>query len=423
MKKPRYNLKNYSEKESLIIMFFHFKGIKHVLSTGLKINPKYWNRVQMRVRDSQDLSDGFRINETLEKLESFAISIARKFELSGGKLTRIEFKRAMTLCITGTDPDESQTDFTGFLNKFINERSLNPKYAPGSVEVYKTAQKHLYNYVKGKRIDFNDLSIDFFKGLTNYLYRLDFSDNHVNKILGTIRTILNEATELGMNKNQMYKSRKIAVGKTETDNVYLTETDLMLLATLDLTARPGLDRVRDLFLIASYTGLRFSDFAKLKTENIQMVGDSQVFNILTTKTKDRLIIPIHPVVAAVLRKYNYDLPEAISNQRMNDSLKEVCKLAGLVNHFTKRRYRGGKVMEEVFQKWELVSSHTGRRSFATNAYKAGVPMLSIMRITGHKKPETFLKYIKFDNTENAIILANHPFFSEKGGQKLLSTSH
>jgi len=247
----------------------------------------------------------------------------------------------------------------------------------------------------------------------NYLYGKNFSDNYIHKILTTIRTMLNDATDRGLNENLAYKSKKVSVAKTEADNVYLNEVELDILHSYPLIQGSRLDKVRDLFLISTYTGLRFSDFTHLKVQNVQVVEGVDVFNITIRKMKDRLIIPIHPVVKSILRKWNDVLPEPISNQRMNDYLKELCELAGIDGVEIKREHRGGKMYEVPYLKYQLISSHTGRRSFATNAYKAGVPMLSIMRITGHSQPETFLKYIKFDNTENALLMAKHPFFQSR----------
>lgn len=410
MNKPRFNLKNKDDKESLIVLVFRLRGERYVYSTGMKVPPKFWNDKAMRVRASQEYLDFEYMNKQLERVEAATITISRKYESQGSILTQMAFKGEMDAILTGQQKTGSVKDFTSFLNEFIEDRGTSPKYSQGSIEVYNTARKHIVKFVKSRPIKYEDLSIEFFKDFIRFLYKQDFSDNHVNKILSTIRTVLNEATERGLNKNLAYKSRKISVGKTETDNVYLTEDDLSKLVRLDLNARPSLDRVRDLFVIGAYTGLRFSDFTNLKPENLQMLGANPTFNVLTKKTKDRLVIPVHPLVKNVLEKYAFTLPDPISNQKMNDALKEICKIAGLDKVVTKRHYKGGAVYEEKYLKWQLVSSHTGRRSFATNTYKAGVPMLSIMRITGHKKPETFLKYIKFDNTENAILMANHPFF-------------
>ncbi len=411
MNQPRFNLKNKLEKETLILLICRFKGERFLFSTGMKVSPKQWNDRTMRVRSNQEYIDHIHINQGLDTLQAAATKLLQKHASERSALTQMSFKDELEAILSGGHGRKGQTDFLAFFNQLIDERKQSPKYSSGSIEVYENARNHMKRYAKGKKLHFQDLTVSFLKGFVTYLFKEDFMDNHINKIIGTIRMVLNEATELRLNSLMDYKSRKISVPKTETDNVYLTITDLGKLSELDLSSKPGKEKVRDLFLIAAYTGLRYSDFSKLRREYIQEVEGKRFFNILLEKTETRVWIPIHPIVETILAKYAYNLPQAISNQKTNDHLKLICKEAGLSDVFTKRVYRGGILQEEVYEKWEMVSTHTGRRSFATNAYIAGVPIANIMRITGHKKVETFLKYIKFDNLESAFIVSAHPFFA------------
>ena len=115
-------------------------------------------------------------------------------------------------------------------------------------------------------------------------------------------------------------------------------------------------------------------------------------------------IPLHPVVMDVLEKYNFNLPEPITNQRFNEYIKEACKAAMINSVETMTRTVGGKLVTEKFEKWEHVSSHTGRRSFCTNMYKRGVPTITIMAISGHTTETLFLKYIKVKQSEHAELM-------------------
>ena len=107
-----------------------------------------------------------------------------------------------------------------------------------------------------------------------------------------------------------------------------------------------------------------------------------------------MTIPLHPVVSEILEKYEYQMPDIISNQKFNDYIKEVGKLAGINDNEVITKTIGGKLTSESLPKYELISSHTGRRSFCTNMYKRGLPTLMIMSISGHKNEKSFLKYIK-----------------------------
>jgi integrase len=136
-----------------------------------------------------------------------------------------------------------------------------------------------------------------------------------------------------------------------------------------------------------------------------------VVKIATKKTGEVVIIPLKGYVREILKKYEGKAPEPISNQKMNEYLKELGQLAEVEEDIIITRTIGGKRQSETFKKWELITTHTARRSFATNAYLLNVPTISIMKITGHRTEKSFLKYIKISQEDNANKLVNHPFFT------------
>jgi integrase len=212
----------------------------------------------------------------------------------------------------------------------------------------------------------------------------EFSVNYFGSIIKCLKVFLNEATERGVNSNLAYKSRKFITTEEEVDNIYLSEKDLSEIAKLkDLDL--SLERTRDLFLIGAYTGLRFSDLVQVKKEKIK----GNILKLRQTKTGGEVVIPLKKEVLTILKKY--DVLPVQANVKMNLNLKDIAKAA--------------KIKE-----WQRVSTHTARRSFATNAYLAGVPVIGIMKITGHQTQKNFLRYIKITNQENATTLLSHPFF-------------
>jgi len=170
-----------------------------------------------------------------------------------------------------------------------------------------------------------------------------------------------------------------------------------------------LARVRDLFLIGCYTGLRFSDLSKLNKDNITV---DNTINITTLKTNQKVIVPIHPITKQIFEKYNYQLPREISNQKFNEYLKDVAKIAGIKELITTESTVGGFKVSHTTEKYNLVTSHTARRSMATNAFLMDMPSISIMKITGHKTESAFMRYIKMSAKDNAIKMQSHPFFNK-----------
>ena len=160
-----------------------------------------------------------------------------------------------------------------------------------------------------------------------------------------------------------------------------------------------MDKVRDLFIIGCNTGLRFSDYTTIQPDDIQ--GDR--LRIVTQKTNAKVIIPLMPDAKAILQKYNFQLPKAISNQKFNENLKKIAEEAGLKENVITHITKGGVNESKKQFKYELCTSHVARRSFATNYYKMGVDTLQIMAITGHKTEKDFLKYIKVTGEEKADL--------------------
>jgi site-specific recombinase XerD len=231
------------------------------------------------------------------------------------------------------------------------------------------------------------------------------STNSISKVIKNIKMWMASAYEEGLHTNTTYASRMFKKPSEDAENIYLSEEELLKIRYTTLPSQ-ALENVRDIFLLACYTGVRSQDYHKLNN-NSRIQGN--MLKVRTEKTDEEVIIPLHPVAESILEKYN-GRPRIISNQKFNTYIKDVCKLAGIVEDTTLTRTVGGKRIATTKPKYDCVSSHTARRSFATNAYKAGVPTLAIMAITGHRTEKVFLKYVKVTKQEHALLSSVHPFF-------------
>lgn len=164
--------------------------------------------------------------------------------------------------------------------------------------------------------------------------------------------------------------------------------------------------VRDLFVVACMTALRFSDFSRLKEENFI----DNMIQIKTQKTGALVIIPQSKYVRSLLRKYNFQLPKCPCIQHFNKVIKTVCRKAGICQPVPYERTIGLERISKMVPKYERIGSHSGRRSAATNMFLAGIPAIRIMKLTGHKTEEAFMRYIGLSKEENAAILAGNMFF-------------
>ncbi|MBM2813809.1 MAG: integrase family protein [Ignavibacteria bacterium] len=169
----------------------------------------------------------------------------------------------------------------------------------------------------------------------------------------------------------------------------------MRLYNLDLSANKALERVRDVFCFGCFTGQRFSDISKLKRDDIR---DGQWY-LRTAKTKDPLEIPLNAFSEAIINKYlsNDEPLPVISNQKTNEHLKNLCQIARINDKRKITKYRGAEKIEEIFFKYELISTHTARRTFVTLSLEKGMRPETVMAITGHKDYKTFDKYVKISS--------------------------
>jgi integrase len=230
---------------------------------------------------------------------------------------------------------------------------------------------------------------------TPKLFKQPFTQNSVGKHIKILKVMLNEA------KNNDSDTSKFYVYTEDVDNVYLNEGELKQLKDYDFCAIPYLERVRDWFLLLAWTGSRFSDLEKIDKSNIK----NGMITYRQKKTNTSVTIPLHPIVNEILQKYNYQMPEVITNQRFNEYIKEVCKAAKIDSMESFTRTVGGKLVTETMPKYELVSSHTCRRSFCTNMYLRGLDTLMIRSISGHRTEKSFLKYIKVSQHQHAEMMA------------------
>lgn len=327
--------------------------------------------------------------------------------------------------------DEKPSTLFQYFDKFIKSAPQRKDKVTGrlisynNIQQYRATQKHLLAFAEIKRkkdFEFHQINQKFYADFIDYLQseipetdsngkimvddngnvkllKESFTANSVGKHIRVLKLVLNEATREGINTSMAYSNFHVLT--EETDTVYLNETELQKIKETDFSQIPYLDRVRDWFLLLAWTGCRFSDLEKMSKTDIK----NGFITFRQQKTNTKVTIPLHPVVLEIFTKYDFNLPAPISNQRFNEYIKEVVKLSGIDSMETITRTVGGTLQSESKPKYQLVSSHTGRRSFCTNMYKRGLPTLMIMSISGHKTEKSFLKYIKVKQEEHAEMMA------------------
>lgn len=386
---------------------------------GIKVLPKYWDNEKQRIKNVTALSDTKdKLNNKLSDFTSFIdkkVSEYGSYDLDELK----EFlKSSINIYLGKAEKIEVINTFYPFTKKFIEQSKNRVNETTGKKLSYRTLndydravtlikdfeKKHNYE------ISFESINLDFYYSFKTYLETLNFSVNTIGKYIKILKAFLNAATEQGINQNLSYKNKDFIKPTAKSDHIYLNVNELQQIINLNLSDNPVMDNARDLFIIGAYTGLRVSDFNGLTKENIKEYKGKRIFNITVQKTGKYLPIPLHPEVEKVLKKNNGNPPKKMKVQDINDELRNIGRKAKIKEIINVKSSKGGKLETKPILKYELIKSHTARRSFCTNAFIAGMSTLDIMAISGHTSERTFLNYIKISADERAIKIAENTFF-------------
>lgn len=422
MAKFNFYLKDKSAgKETPIHLYIRYEGKRLVYSTGKLIHPKFWNEETQQARQVKDFPNWKVFNNNLKNIQDSAFKIFEELCLKLGRIpTPAEIKTELDREIKDIDgilanEGEIKPTFMGLFKRFIDESENGIRLTTGgkrfdkrSIQKYNTVYAKLEEFGKKYRLAFETIDQNFYTKFVSFLNSGRYSLNNVGKYIQVVKTFLTYATENGYNTNMFFQSKQFKAHKVAGFSIYLNENEVNDIYELDLSSTPHLERVRDLFIVGCWTGLRFSDFTNIQPKNIE--GD--FLKITTYKTGEKVIIPIFRTVKEIMAKYKErypnSLPPAIANQKMNAYLKEIAKqVHSLKAPVDVEEIKGGLKVSTTKQKWELVTTHTARRSFATNVYKSGFPAISLMKITGHRTEKAFLLYIKVTPEENAQKLLEH----------------
>ena len=403
LNKSQNQKKTNSPESMLMLRYTHKKKVTY-FTTHKNIGDEYWDAKNQKVKRSYSGSDRFNIYLTTikQKVDDIVNGL-----LINGEDPTTTYVKSLYNETKLEQQKKTQYTFFEYAEHYV-EISKKSKSA-GTLKTYRTVLNQLIKYQQysGIQLDWHNIDIDFYYDFQEFYTGVQgFLNNGFGRVIKNIKVILNDATDKGYNTHLMYKNKNFKTVREEVNNIYLSEEELQRMTDLDLSYNRSLERVRDLFIVGCYTGLRFSDFSELKKEHI--VGNT--FKVKTIKTNEWVTIPLMSFVKDIMEKYKDNansLPKSCVNQTMNKHLKEIGRRAKINESFLKIRTKGRKRVEQRLNKYELITTHTARRSFATNMFKRGVPSRVIMKITGHKTERAFSTYIKVSQDENAEIMLRY----------------
>lgn len=404
-----YILKGKNNPTNIVCRFKPNQQIDFSCSTGIWINKEDWNIDKQRLKPKITSQNRDLINSKLKEMKGSIIDnwindSLKKVPVSNDWLKDIIYHFFGIAKIDETD----KIYFTDWVIKFIKE---SPKRLHKGEPIAERTIKHYettFNKIKAfekinkTKLRHEHVDLKFYRNFIDYCRTVEnLGNNTIGGYITNFKMWCKNIELEGLPINSQYKHSEFMALSNKTKDTYLNENEINAIFKHDFTENPRLDNTRDLFIIGLRTGLRISDFLRLKDINF-IKG---FIEIETAKTGERVVIPLHHQIHSILEKRNGALPNTISDQKFNLYIKEICQKVEInemtegakVNPETKRKETG------TFPKFELISSHTCRRSFASNLY-GKLPNMTIMAITGHQNESVFLKYIKITKNEHAEAL-------------------
>lgn len=387
-----------------------YEGQTVAFSVGFRINPERWSLEAQRCTagsyHGKRKVSALRINTRLQELEQIVTDMFREYEQKGC-LPEIEEFREEFNKRQGKDTSERKIDLFSAFDDFVKSEGKARQWTKASYQKFATLRRHLYEY--DSKLDFDKLNMEGLNELLFYFRDVCGERNStILKRVGFIKWFLRWADAHEYPVHPAYKGFSPRLKNAEKTVIFLDWDELM--QTYECELPPHLERVRDVFCFCCFTSLRYSDVAKLKRSHVY----KDHIRVVTKKTNDSLKIELNQYSRAILDKYKgveFDdelaLP-IISNQKMNDHLKEIGRIAGLDSPVTLTYFKANERYDETYPKHELLTTHAGRRTFICNALMFGIAPDIVMKWTGHSDYNAMKPYIAIADKAkaNAMSLFN-----------------
>jgi integrase len=405
------------------------RGTDLIGKSGLFVNPAEWSNktqtIKQRIRSKED-------DEFVLKLKELKESIENDVKVRGKELTR-EWLTGVIFRYHNKKDADAKT-LNQYIEKFLTEAEEGKvknrdgrNIAPGTARTLRGFQL-VFNEYQGvytdkrrekllkenktlrpqKLIDFEDVTIDFYNSFTNFLTDEGYKLNTQGRFIKQLKYFMSKSLREKKHSNREFKEQAF-IGITENSfAIYLTPEEIEKIYRHDLSSDKRMEVARDKFIVLCETALRVSDYDKIDI-NIRVIEKKPFIALYQTKTADPVIIPLTRRMDEILNKYDGRLPK-IHDVYVNKFIKTVAQWAGINETIRWETTVYGKRFPKSAPKWKMITCHTGRRSAATNMYKAEIKPIDIMRITGHRTEASFLRYIRQSNEEVALRLSKHDYF-------------
>lgn len=384
------------QMDTLCIRLTH-KGKVIRLSTGIKFPAKFWNQESQSIIRKNNENYTY-LNEQLSKLTAEVERIFRVAAVENQTLEDIRNEVAKII-----DPNFEPKAEKGVLTLYRDWATFGTATRLNPDRQGRHRFKVFEEFVSKKDIPFEQVDYSFYSDFIVFLRTIKkYKENTVGSHIRDLKAVMNEGLKRKLHKNEDFKNFKKPA--ESVININLTENEIDRLRSLRLSGLQ--EQVRDIFIVGCYVAQRHSDYSTLSNKDIM---DGRLV-IIQEKTKHRIMIPIHPIVDEILKKYDGQLPH-VGQVVLNREIKKIAAQAMITEPVFVRYTKCGQRVEKYVPKCELITSHTARKSGVTNALRAGVPIEDCMYLAGIYDIRTFKVYAGVTDEEYSQRLAGSKFFA------------
>lgn len=417
-KSSKSNLEKNKSLQSLIFLFFSYGKNRFKYSTGFKSCFKDWDFKKQRIKNKVGIENKDQINEDLSELESYLIKEYSNLLNDSKNVSNELLKYKLDVYTKKIIPNQeidTNLSFFQVIDKYIQEKENTISII--TIRSYKQTRKRLEEYEKHyrRKLMFDYINISFYNDFNTFMEGKGYALNTIGKHVKNLKTFLNYALAEGYSSNQRFKSKDFKVATETTTEIYLTDLEIKEMFDKDLSKYPEVELARDVFLIGCYTGQRISDYNSLSENDIVVIDGIQYFKIKQQKNKKynrEVLCPITKEIRQIMEiRHDGKPPKKITESSLNDYVKQVGQMLEWDDLIKCEYTKGGETIIEMIPKYNLIKSHTARRSFCTNKYKAGMSVYDIMLFSGHTTEKEFYKYIRIKDEERASHIVKTGFFN------------
>lgn len=403
--------KNQATLNIRLLYRYGEKDYVYGAKTLLKVDKEYWEKYhnQKRPKNIEIANKQQEVNTEINNIQNFML---RAFEKAVPSSIDKIWLQTKIDNYYNRDSDQIQIPkgLVDFVPYYIKEKDNDITLS--TVKKLNVIKHKLQRYEKEKNVTLliSDINEQFKNNFIAYCKKENYAIGTIQRDLVFIKTFCNYAFEKGLEVDRNLNKVKIKT-KKEIKHTYLSIEELAQIEKVELNE--SLSNVRDWLIISCYTGQRISDFMNFNSNKIRIENEKPLLEFRQKKTGKLMTIPVHPKVMKILEKRRGQFPIRISDQKYNDYLKDVCKEAKINEKIEGSKKveiepKSGKYRKEdgIYEKWELISSHIGRRSFATNFY-GKIPTAHLIFMTGHTTERMFLEYIGKSTKDTALELFNY----------------